>query len=460
MPNHKGLVEIQDSANNPTIVLDGETGDVVAGGSGQDGLLVASDGAGNERVRVDGSTGTVEVLSPSGDPVVLVDGTEGDVVIYRMVGGANREALRFDASSAALTLGAQDCEGDLLIRDQAGRTVLRFDASSSALYVGAEGNEGDIVVRNGNGDYAFQVDGNTGNLWVRRRIGRTLRNVLHFDAVHAALYIGCQGNEGDLIIQDGGGRDVFRFDSNRAALYLGQTGNEGDLIVRDGGGRQVFHFDSSHAALYLGADGNEGDLIIRDGDGRDVFRFDANYALLDVGAAGNEGDIRVRDNDGDVRIHLDGNSGDIKLLGADCAEDFEVDTPDAAEDGTVLVINDDGRLEPSAHAYDRRVAGVISGAGGYRPGLILDRKPGQGANGRSDTAPPGRRPIALTGKVFCWVDAAYGPIGVGDLLTTSDTPGHAMRAADPLRAFGAVIGKALGRLERGRGLVPVLVALQ
>jgi hypothetical protein len=46
------------------------------------------------------------------------------------------------------------------------------------------------------------------------------------------------------------------------------------------------------------------------------------------------------------------------------------------------------------------------------------------------------------------------------MLTTSSTPGHAMRATDPGRAFGAVIGKALGSLPSGRGLVPVLVALQ
>lgn len=491
MPNHKGVVEIQDNSHNPTIILDGETGDVSAGGSGQDGLLVAADGAGNDRVRVDGATGSVEIVSPTGDPVVRVDGEEGDVVIFRMVGGSNREVLRFDASTGALTIGSEDVEGDLVVKDQNGRTVLRFDGSSSALYLGAEGNEGDILVRNNTGDNSFQVDGNSGNIWVRRREGRTLRNVLHFDAVHAALHIGSEGNEGDLLIRDGDGRNVFHFDSNyaalylgadgnegdliirdgegrnafhldsnRAALYVGTDGNEGDIIVRDGSGRNVFHFDSNRAALYLGADGNEGDLIIRDGQGRDVFRFDSTYAVLDVGGAGNEGDIRVRDNDGDVRIHLDGNSGDIKLLGADFAEDFEVASSQEMEDGTVLVINDEGTLQPSTRAYDSRVAGIISGAGGYRPGLILDRKPGQGPDGRSTTPPSGRRPVALTGKVYCWVDADYGQVGVGDLLTTSETRGHAMRVADPRRAFGAVIGKALGKLPEGRGLVPVLVALQ
>jgi hypothetical protein len=58
------------------------------------------------------------------------------------------------------------------------------------------------------------------------------------------------------------------------------------------------------------------------------------------------------------------------------------------------------------------------------------------------------------------VDASYAPIEVGDLLTTAPTPGYAMKASDPLKAFGAVIGKALCPLKAGRGLVPILIALQ
>jgi hypothetical protein len=69
-------------------------------------------------------------------------------------------------------------------------------------------------------------------------------------------------------------------------------------------------------------------------------------------------------------------------------------------------------------------------------------------------------PVALVGKVYCKVDAQYGPIEVGDLLTTSCTPGHAMKASDPLKAFGSVIGKALRPLEEGQGLIPILIALQ
>jgi hypothetical protein len=35
-----------------------------------------------------------------------------------------------------------------------------------------------------------------------------------------------------------------------------------------------------------------------------------------------------------------------------------------------------------------------------------------------------------------------------------------MKAEDPLRSLGSVIGKALGGLDRGRGLIPILVMLR
>jgi hypothetical protein len=62
--------------------------------------------------------------------------------------------------------------------------------------------------------------------------------------------------------------------------------------------------------------------------------------------------------------------------------------------------------------------------------------------------------------VYCWCDASGGAIEPGDMLTTSDTPGHAMKVTDYPRAQGAIIGKAMTSLEEGRGLVLVLVNLQ
>jgi hypothetical protein len=115
-----------------------------------------------------------------------------------------------------------------------------------------------------------------------------------------------------------------------------------------------------------------------------------------------------------------------------------------------MVLDDEGKLEPSSFPYDRRAAGVVSGARDLKPGLILGRRRGR----------PGRLPVALIGKVYFKADAGSAPIRVGDLLTTADSPGCAMRALDPVRAFGAVIGKALRPLPSGQNLIPILVALQ
>ena len=151
-------------------------------------------------------------------------------------------------------------------------------------------------------------------------------------------------------------------------------------------------------------------------------------------------------------IQVTGNvdvSGDVILDGADCAEQFEISAETQIMAGDVVVIDSKSGLRLSHNAYDRKVAGVVSGAGKYRPGILLDGK----KNGNA-------LPVALVGKVFCRVDADYSPVEIGDLLTTSPTPGHAMTATEPLRAFGAVLGKALSPLKEGRGLIPILVALQ
>jgi hypothetical protein len=152
--------------------------------------------------------------------------------------------------------------------------------------------------------------------------------------------------------------------------------------------------------------------------------------------------------------------GDVKVTrylyarlvptGADCAEDFDVTDATAVEPGAVLVVGGDGRLCQCSEPYDKRVVGVVSGAGGYEPGIVLDEQPRR----------RNRKPIALLGKVYCKVDANYAPIDVGDLLTTSGTLGHAMKTTDAKKAFGSVIGKSLGALTEGVGLIPILVALQ
>jgi hypothetical protein len=120
--------------------------------------------------------------------------------------------------------------------------------------------------------------------------------------------------------------------------------------------------------------------------------------------------------------------------------------------GTVVVLDPEqsNHVMPAAHAYDTRVAGVIS----QRPGLIL----GEGGEGKVM--------VATTGRVRVKVDATSGPIRVGDLLVTSDNPGVAMCSkpldlgGTPIHRPGTLIGKALEPLEKGVGEILVLLSLQ
>jgi hypothetical protein len=138
--------------------------------------------------------------------------------------------------------------------------------------------------------------------------------------------------------------------------------------------------------------------------------------------------------------------------GADLAEPFLVAAEGPVPPGTVLVIDHrtPGRLMLSDSPYDVRVAGVVSGAGELSPGLIMSQ----------NEASPGSANVALSGRVYVLADAGPGAIHPGDLLTTSATPGHAMKATDAARSPGAILGKAMSALESGRGLVLVLVSLQ
>ena len=160
------------------------------------------------------------------------------------------------------------------------------------------------------------------------------------------------------------------------------------------------------------------------------------------------GDLRVSGNAGRFECDVEV-TGDVRLINADCAERFDVVAGADISPGTVMVVGEEEILKTSSFAYDKRVIGVVSGAGDYRPAIVLDSK-GHEAQ---------RPAIALLGKVYCKVDARRASIGVGDPLTTSETPGHAMKA-DGDCARGAILGKALGKIADGTGIIPILVTLQ
>jgi hypothetical protein len=271
-----------------------------------------------------------------------------------------------------------------------------------------------------------------------------------------AVTVGGNGRRGQVAIFDENANFTLNLGGieGAARIGLGGNGSIGAIDVFDAATRQTISIGGPQGPgrIRLGGSGSRGQIAIFDENSDFTINLGGTEGAGRIGLGGNgsQGVIDVFDADTQHTIRIDGQTGDVQLLGADCAEDFDVEGGEALEAGTVMVIGEEDTLHRCVEAYDKKVAGVLSGAGGCKPGIVLGKQPSQDK----------RLPLALTGKVYCKVDAQYAPIGVGDLLTTSPTSGHAMKAEDPLKAFGAVIGKALRPLTEGQGLIPVLIALQ
>ncbi len=148
--------------------------------------------------------------------------------------------------------------------------------------------------------------------------------------------------------------------------------------------------------------------------------------------------------------------GYVLTGGVDVAEAFAVEGERAGyEPGDVLVISEtsDARAEKSATSQSTRVAGVVATS----PGVLLTRR-------GTDEDLAESVPLAVIGVVPTKVTDEGGPIRRGDLLVTSSTPGHAMKAVPvtvqgvPIYPTGAVLGKALQPFEGpGAGVIEVLV---
>ena len=261
-------------------------------------------------------------------------------------------------------------------------------------------------------------------------------------AQHTGQGIGvfASGAGGGVVGQSTNGPGVHgKTSSDKDSAVFAQHTGQGIGVFASGAGAGVVGVSTSGPGVHgkTSSDKDSAVFALHSGQGIGVFATSAK------GLAGFfQGDVHVT---GSHTVEVD-----ILLKGGDCAEHFDVSSLAEAEPGTVMVVNDDGRLEPSERAYDKRVVGVVSGAGDLKPGIVLDKRQTQ-----SD-----RMPIALLGKVYCKVDARHTAVDVGDLLSASATPGHAMKAVDPLQAFGSVIGKALRPLKAGKGLIPILIALQ
>ncbi len=249
------------------------------------------------------------------------------------------------------------------------------------------------------------------------------------------------------------------------------TTNPGNRLVVQGAGTNLGGANASevvarfkrtgvsHSAASIDAESGRDSILYfaENGNAHWDIRHDADNAdSLNIrfhgGNAQNRSVTRFL-SDGTTRVRV------LEIVGgADLAEPFGVAEPKgggkSVEPGMVVVIDpkSPGELMLATEPYDRKVAGVISGAKGLQPGMVMKAEDSAMADGD--------HPVALTGRVWCHCDARTGAIFPGDLLTTSATSGHAMRVADHAAAQGAILGKAMTSLADGTGLVLVLVTLQ
>ena len=276
------------------------------------------------------------------------------------------------------------------------------------------GGEGSLLtLRNGAGTATLTLDGDAS--------GNAASIAVYNSAAKLAVLI--DGDEGTGI-----GGSIFVYNSaglQRAELDGQGASGGGELVLRDEDGTGTVVVQAAEGA------GNGAQIALYNGAGG------AATIVLDADQAG-EGRITTQ------VLEITG--------GSDFSENFDIRSGGALP-GMIVSIDaaHPGELTVSGRSYDRTVAGIVSGAGGVKPGLMM---------GQRGTAADGRHPVALTGRVYCLVDAERGAIEPGDLITTSDTPGHGMKVTDHARAQGAIIGKAMTPLASGRGLVLVLVSLQ
>jgi len=239
----------------------------------------------------------------------------------------------------------------------------------------------------------------------------------------------------------------------------GGSGVVGLAAATTGPGAGVVGSTSSQAGFAVGtrgtASGNTGngvglfgEAFSPDGIGG-LFINRAGGDVL-VGRVSQNPDIQVFRVDGNGTIHA---NGGFRPFGADFAESVAVNgTADRYAPGDLLVIDASGerRVSLSQAPYSTLVVGIYS----TQPGVVASQ------HRIDDALPKNEVPLAVVGIVPCKVTAENGPIAAGDLLVTSSTRGHAMKGTDRSRMLGAVVGKALEPLQKGTGVIQVLVTLQ
>ena len=416
-----------------TIVLDGKTANITLGG-GVPGKPAS------------GAVGNINIKNRVGEDVVVVDGKE-----------------------ASLTLGSGSRPGKLAVISQSPFTdahgqskgafgSLYYDGADGTLIVGdlQMGVPGNIVVGTTGTNQSILLNGQSANISLGggSGVGNGSINVKNRNDLDTIVL---DGKDSTLTLSgyDGysEGQDTVVLNGVSGDITAGGVGASGTVKVTNNKGEETGKMEGN-GRLDLGGNnttGATGIISLKNSSGEEIIGLNAQSGNIILGGPGAGGDITIKNSNDIETIKINGTTGDIEFLNADFAEDFDVceESIDTVKPGAVMILDENGKLAPCHSAYDSKVVGIIAGAGSFKSGIVMDK------NGHKN-----RLPIAMMGKVYCLADAESSPIQVGDMLTTSQKTGHAMKVSDIGKAFGTVIGKALSGLSQGTGLIPVLVNLQ
>lgn len=427
-----------------------------------EGGLIMRDGSGNDRIALDAADGSLELSTSTGTGHLSL--YPGQLTMFVPNGiYATLDPLGLQIHDSLFTRVIYLSSG------LSGIPKVSVHAESGSGAAETEVYPGRVVIRDTDGQKCgeFNFDESGGNL------------DLFDNAEVARVSLGSGGNGLTLADSNGLTRVALTIDHDfgvRGKLELLDDAGIGRVVAQSDGSLWLKDAEGAGYLTLSAESQGSGDptIDLRSADGsEEAVLFSGGLLVLSYPAQGRDSHHTVLTGEKlefwgpdkySPHVSIDATTGELTTMkievtgGSDLAEPFAIaQSADGAQQitpGMLVVIDSEhpGQLSLAQRPYDQSVAGVVSGAGGLKPAVVM--------SGEATVEGSVEWPVALAGRVYAWADASYGVIKPGDLLTTSATPGHAMRATDRARAFGAVIGKAMQPLVEGRGLVLVLVQPQ
>lgn len=446
------LFQINNAANAGE-ALEGRTngtGDAVFGfnnGTGRAGVFQISNSANNAYA--------LYGLTNGGGPAIVGYNTgTGQAGVFQIANASNADSALYATTNGtgnaiyAIHTGSSNNAVDLRITNANNtasavyaHTVGRGNAGAFIINNTANTGDGLNVSLNGTGNGLYIVHSGTANN------GAEIRTT---GATNTASTV--------LAVNEGRGVAGY-FEVNNAA-----NANSAVVATTNGTGNALYavHTGASNNAVDLrisnAANASNALYAVTNGGGNTIF-------AENTGTSNNAGDFRIANANNAAAALYCSTTGTgpalwangtarvdvLEISGADLAEKFP--TSETLKPGMVAEIDpkNTGKLRLSRSAYNKRVAGVVSGANNLPAGAILGQHLPGVEQGHA---------IALSGRVWVYCDATEKAIEAGDLLTTAKRTGYAMAVRDPKKAHGAIIGKAMSGLKKGKtGMVLVLVNL-